>query len=91
MQLPEHATLEQAAELAAMLPAAVAEGTGVLQIDAGALKSYDSSTLALLMQAHRLAQGAGRGIEVTGAPAQLVQLAQLYGVEELLGIKPTPA
>jgi phospholipid transport system transporter-binding protein len=84
MKLPEHATLEQAAALAATLPAAVAAGTGPLSIDASALKAYDSSTLSLLMQARRLAQAAGRGFEVVGAPAQLLQLAALYGVDELL-------
>ena len=84
MKLPEHATLEQAAALAQTLPAAVASGTGVLQVDASAVQACDSSTIALLLQAHRLAQAAGRGIEVVGASAKLVQLATLYGVEDLL-------
>jgi phospholipid transport system transporter-binding protein len=88
MQLPEHATLEQAAALAQTVPAAVAAGSGPLQVDASQLKAFDSSTLALLLHAHRLAQAAGRPIEVTGAPAQLMQLARLYGVEELLGLSP---
>jgi phospholipid transport system transporter-binding protein len=98
MKLPEHATLEQAAELALALPAALAEGGGALRIDASQLKAFDSSTIALLMQAHRLAQAAGRGFEVTGVPAQLTQLAQLYGVDGLLSPsnessapRPTPA
>ena len=86
MQLPEHATLEQAAELAASMPAALASGSGELQIDASALKAFDSSTIALLMHARRLAQAAGRGFSVVGAPEQLGQLARLYGVEELLSM-----
>jgi phospholipid transport system transporter-binding protein len=86
MQLPAHATLEQAATLAQALPAAVASGSGVLQIDASAIQACDSSTIALLLQAHRLAQAAGRGIEVLGAPAKLVQLATLYGVQDLLAL-----
>jgi phospholipid transport system transporter-binding protein len=86
MILPAQATLEQSAELAAMLPEAVAEGSGVMQVDASALEGFDTATIALLMQARRLAQAAGRGFEVKGAPAQLVQLAQLYGVEELLSL-----
>lgn len=84
MKLPEHATLEETAELAATLPAEVAAGTGVLEIDASALKAFDSSTLALLLHARRLAQAAGRGFNVKAAPEQLGQLARLYGVEELL-------
>jgi phospholipid transport system transporter-binding protein len=96
MKLPEHATLEHAATLAATLPAAVADGNGVLRVDASALKSYDSSTIALLMQARRLAQAAGRGFAVDQVPTQLAQLARLYGVEELLSLSlpaqaPVPA
>jgi phospholipid transport system transporter-binding protein len=88
MKLPDDATIEQAATLAQRLPAAVAEGSGVLQIDASGVRSCDSSTLALLLQAHRLAQGAGRKVEVVGAPAKLVQLATLYGIEDLLAFQP---
>ncbi len=95
MQLPEHATLEKAAALAqtvaAAVAAAVVAGNGPLQVDASALKSFDSSTLALLLHTHRQAQAAGRGLVVTGAPAQLAQLAQLYGVEDLLGLTPPAA
>ncbi len=89
MQLPATATLDKAADLAATLPAAVAAGTGVLRIDASALQAYDSATIALLLQARRLAQAAGRGFEVVGAPAKLAELARLYGVEELLSLVPT--
>ena len=88
MQLPADATLEHAAELAATLPAALADGSGVFSIDASALTAYDTSTIALLMQARRGAQAAGRGFTVTGAPAQLQQLAALYGVEGLLSLSP---
>ncbi len=86
MQLPASATLEDAAALAATLPAAVAQGSGVLRVDASALTAYDSSTIALLLQARRLAQTAGRGFEVAGAPVTLVALAKLYGVDGLLSL-----
>lgn len=88
MQLPAIATLDQAAELAATLPEAVAGGTGVLRVDASALASFDSSTIALLLQAQRLAQAAGRGFELVSAPAKLLELARLYGVEQLLRVAP---
>ncbi len=92
MKLPPQATLEQAAALAQALPAAVADGNGVLRIDASDLRSFDSSAIALLMQARRMAQAAGRGFEVAGAPAKLAELARLYGVEELLALRSgTPA
>jgi|CXWL01.1.fsa_nt_gi phospholipid transport system transporter-binding protein len=94
MQLPPTATLEQAAALAAALPANLVDskpGSGPLRIDASALLAFDSSTIALLMQAHRLALAAGRGFEVVGAPAKLAGLARLYGVEELLSLAPPPS
>jgi phospholipid transport system transporter-binding protein len=92
MKLPPQATLEQAAALAQALPAAVTDGNGVLRIDASDLRSFDSSAIALLMQARRMAQAAGRGFEVAGAPAKLAELARLYGVEELLALRSgTPA
>jgi phospholipid transport system transporter-binding protein len=91
MQLPAQATLEQAAALALTVPAAVAAGSGPLQVDASQLQDFDSSTIALLLHARRQAQAAGRGFEVAGAPAQLAQLARLYGVEELLGLTPPAA
>lgn len=91
MQLPADATLAHAAELAAALPAALATGSGVFSIDASALQSYDTSTIALLLQARRAAQAAGRGFEVQHAPAQLCQLAALYGVDALIGAVSTPS
>ncbi|MDP2005443.1 MAG: STAS domain-containing protein [Rubrivivax sp.] len=89
MQLPADATLAHAAELAALLPAAMAAGDGPFSVDASMLQAYDTSTIALLLQARRAAQAAGRGFSVTGAPAQLTQLAALYGVEELLSVSPS--
>ncbi|MDO8418705.1 MAG: STAS domain-containing protein [Rubrivivax sp.] len=89
MQLPATATLDQAAALALTLPASVAEGSGPVSIDASALQAFDTSVIALLLQARRLATAAGRGFQVTGAPAKLAQLAQLYGVEDLLSLVPS--
>ena len=87
MQLPADASVDKAAALAALLPDALAQsGSGAWRIDASGLQHLDSATIALLMQARRLAQAAGHGFEVTGAPAKLRQLATLYGVQELLGL-----
>ena len=91
MQLPATVTLAEAATLAATLPAAVAAGPGELHIDASAVRALDSSTLALLLQARRLAQAAGRTVVVDGASPKLRQLAQLYGVDELLALASVPA
>jgi phospholipid transport system transporter-binding protein len=86
MKLPAHATLDNAAELASALTVEVSQGSGVLTVDASALHNFDSSTIALLLQARRVAEAAGRGFAVTGAPAQLVELARLYGVDGLLSL-----
>lgn len=91
MQLPADATLHTVAELAATLPAAMAEGSGVFTVDASALTDYDTATIALLLQARRAAMAAGRAFSVQGAPAQLQELAALYGVEELLALAPRNA
>jgi phospholipid transport system transporter-binding protein len=92
MKLPATATLEQASALAREVEAALATASGPFVIDASALRSLDTSTIAVLLHAHRLAHAAGRGFVVEGAPEQLAQLARLYGVEQLLALAPgTPA
>lgn len=87
MKLPPTLTLDTAARAASALrhDAAAAAG-GTLVIDASALTRFDSSALALLLQARRQAQAAGRPFAVLDAPAPLTQLARLYGVHALLGL-----
>ncbi len=85
MQLPPAASIEQGSEMLGLLDAALAaEASGTLSIDASALVNFDTSTLALLLEAERRAKALGRDIAVTGVPHKLVELARLYGVEELL-------
>ena len=84
MQLPATVTLDEVAALAAALPADLSKGTGMLSVDASALRAFDSSTLALLLQVRRLAQTAGRPFEVSGMPEPLLALASLYGINGLL-------
>jgi phospholipid transport system transporter-binding protein len=88
MKLPATATLEQASTLVHGVEAALGADAGPLVIDASALASFDTSAIAVLLQARRLAQASGRAFAVTGAPAQLTQLAALYGVEPLLALAP---
>ena len=68
-----------------MLQSLPADGSTRI-IDATQLREFDSSALALLLQAARLAHRGGPGFEVRGAPAKLRQLASLYGVDHLLGL-----
>lgn len=88
MQLPATATLQEASALVRSVEAALASGDGPLEIDASTLGGFDTSLIAVLLQARRLAQAAGRALTVTGAPAQLAQLARLYGVDQLLALAP---
>jgi|APLow6443716910_1056828.scaffolds.fasta_scaffold291767_2 phospholipid transport system transporter-binding protein len=86
MKLPQSLTLDSAADALGTLQADAAGGQGTLAIDASALTAFDTAALALLLQARRLAQAGGRAFEVRGAPPKLTQLAQLYGVDVLLGL-----
>ncbi len=84
LTLPAVANVGAAAELAAQLQTQLQAGTGPVQVDAGALQVYDTATVALLLQLRRLAQAANRPLTLKAAPDKLLQLARLYGVEELL-------
>ena len=86
LQLPDTATLATADALLGALQSAISGGEGALQIDAGALTSFDTSAVAFLLQAQRVGQAAGRPVSVHGAPPKLLQLAQLYGVDGLLNV-----
>jgi hypothetical protein len=53
-----------------------------------ALKEFDSSALAVLLECRREALAAGKDFSVTGLPPRLRQLAGLYGVAELIPATP---
>ena len=61
-----------------------AAGSGELEMQVAATQAFDSSLLALILEARRRMQAAGGTLRVTGAPSKLVELARLYGVQELL-------
>jgi phospholipid transport system transporter-binding protein len=52
--------------------------------DASALDRFDSSALAVLLEARREALAAGKTFSVRRLPSRLRSLAGLYGVEPLL-------
>jgi phospholipid transport system transporter-binding protein len=83
MKLPATATLEQAAALWRDM------GQATEVVDASELKVFDTSAVALLLEARRRAQARGAKFSVQGAPPKLRELAQLYGVEELLSLDAT--
>ena len=83
--LPERLTISEASTtLARLLP--LLRAAEVSQLDASALQQMDSSAVAVLLACQREAALLGRPLQVSGAPPKLKQLAQLYGVESLLGL-----
>ncbi len=61
-------------------------GAAPVAIDASALRQFDSSALAVLLECRRLAAATGRVLELRHAPPKLRQLARLYGLDDLLGV-----
>lgn len=53
-------------------------------VSGAALQRFDSSALAVLLELRRQCQSVGKQLQVTGLPKQLLDLAGLYGVAELL-------
>ena len=86
--LPDTLTLAQARAAVLSIEQALGQGSvekGAFVVDASALRNFDTSAIAVLLEARRLAQAAGRALHVRGAPPAMVELSGLYGVEALLG------
>lgn len=84
LALPAAVTLKQAGAVLRDVKQAVADAQGSLRLDASALTDVDTSAVALLLHARRLAAARGLGFELQSVPPKLTALAQLYGVESLL-------
>ncbi|KWR91637.1 STAS domain-containing protein [Cupriavidus sp. IDO] len=61
---------------------------GETQVDCGALTQVDSSAVAVLLAWQRAASARSQSLALNGVPAQLAELASLYGVDSLLGLAP---
>lgn len=57
---------------------------GVCTIDASGLESFDSAALAALLSVRRAVILRGGALRLGGTPPRLRELADLYGVSELL-------
>ena len=57
---------------------------GVVTLSAADLRDFDSSALSLLLSAKRLGADEGVNLQISDAPQQLLELARLYGVAELI-------
>jgi phospholipid transport system transporter-binding protein len=85
LALPAKLSISEASVAVAALAARVEQGSGALVVDASALKTFDSSAIATLLELRRRAPG--REFSVSGAPTAMVELATMYGVAELLAFK----
>ena len=85
LALPALLTHDQATACAQSLGLGIrAEQSDAVCIDASALEKFDSSALAVLLQCRRDAVASGKSFAVTGQPPKLRELADLYGISELL-------
>jgi phospholipid transport system transporter-binding protein len=55
------------------------------EVDLTDVKGIDSAAIAVLLALKRRAADEGRPLRFVGIPAALASLAELYGVEEILG------
>lgn len=76
------------ATLLASLGIAAIQG-GDTSFDLSAVRTCDSSALVVLLAWQRTALASGRSIQVSGAPADMLSLAAVYGVDSLLPISDT--
>jgi phospholipid transport system transporter-binding protein len=61
-----------------------AQAARELHVNAAELTDFDTSVLSLLLSGARLCSEHGLQLRVQNAPAKLVELAGLYGIQELL-------
>ena len=84
MSLPSTLTQAQAASVADHLGKAIADSQGIFLLDTSALQQFDSSALAVLVGACRMAARTQVQLQITGLPARAAQLAGLYGLTDIL-------
>jgi len=91
LKLPAVLTHALASGFFQTLAKQLASMPGALVVDASALSQFDSSALAILLECRRQAMAAGKNFSVQGAPGQLLQLANVYGVAALIPAAAEPS
>jgi phospholipid transport system transporter-binding protein len=84
-RLPSSLTIAEANAALRALEADLGPGSGPVVVDASPLAAFDTSAIAVLLEVRRQAQAVGRPMTVQGAPSTMIELAQMYGVRDLLG------
>ena len=83
--LPERLTLQESVKELARLERAVSQQAGsAVSLDASAMKVFDTSAVAVLLELRKRALAQGKTFTVTQWPERLRDLVGLYGVSELL-------
>lgn len=83
--LPEQVTLADAGKTLMALKQALTRQAGpVVMLDAGPLRVFDSSAVAVLLELRRQLLAEGKTLQVHNWPRRLEALMGLYGVGELL-------
>lgn len=83
--LPSELTHKQATVCLRMLVQGLPSQTGpAVVVDAAALKVFDSSALAVLLEFRRASLACSKRFEIRGLTPRLVDLARVYGVADLL-------
>ncbi len=85
LALPKELTHAQATDCLRDLVAGLRTSTvDVIALDATPLERFDSSALAVLLACQRAGREHGKNVMIHGMPGHLHDLAQLYGIAELL-------
>ena len=83
--LPEAVTVHTVTAVLASLSRQLGQAQGQeATLEAGALRSFDSSAVALLLELRRDLSQQGRQLRLVNLPGKLQELVALYGVSELL-------
>ncbi len=86
MVLPAVLTQAQARSVAIKLERAIDTRATGFVLDASALQQFDSSALSVLLTGLRAAAAKGIHLQLRGLPARAQQLAQVYGLADLLQV-----
>ena len=84
--LPARLTMGDASATLLQLQQAIGTADPAAVLDAAPLQALDTAAVAVLIECQRHARSLGKTLTVQGAPAKLIDLARLYGVDGLLGL-----
>jgi phospholipid transport system transporter-binding protein len=83
--LPEQLTMHVAGQVLGQLSQSLATHQApTVVLDAQALRVFDSSAVAVLLELRRQLLACGKTLQLIHSPTRLQQLVTLYGVGELL-------